>query len=76
MSLGVHGESKSSTDEGRHFKEYCGLFPYRWEWISALIPDSESAKPQTSKQKAKFEWQTHQHPLPDPEIHDALSGKT
>jgi hypothetical protein len=75
ISLGVHCESEASTDESRHFDEYCGLFPYRWEWISAPMPDPESAKPQSSKQKSKVEWQTHAHPLLAPEIQSALSGK-
>jgi hypothetical protein len=77
MSLGIHGKSKLSTDEGRLISEYCELFPYRWEWISAPIPDSANPKPQSSKpNKAKPEWQTHQHPLPDQEIQNALSGET
>jgi hypothetical protein len=68
--------AEAPTDQGRLFNEYCGLFPYRWEWISASIPDSGKAKPQSSKpNKAKPEWQTHQYPLPDEAIQNALSGK-
>jgi hypothetical protein len=75
--LHVQSEPEHIPDEVGHFNEYCGLFPYRWEWISASIPDSANAKPQTSKQqKAKPDWQTHLHPLPDETIHDALSGRT
>jgi hypothetical protein len=76
MFLGVHGDSKTSPAESRLFNEYCGLFAYRWEWISASIPDPGKAGNQSSKQKIKVEWQTHQHPLTDPEIHSALSGRT
>jgi hypothetical protein len=77
MSLGVHGESKSSTEERRHFSEYYALFGYRWEWISAPIPTPGDTKPETAKQKkSKPDWQTHAYPLPDEAIHDALSGET
>ncbi len=75
-SLGVHGYLEVSPEEARLINEYCALFPYRWEWISASIPTPENPKPQSTKQsKAKPEWQTHQYPLPDEAIQSALSGK-
>jgi hypothetical protein len=63
-----------SPEQSSFFDEYLSLFVYRWEWISASIPDSGNTKPQTSKPH-KPEWQTHAHPLLDEAIHDALSGK-
>jgi hypothetical protein len=74
--LRVQSEPERCPEGSRPFNEYCGLFSYRWEWINAPIPDLENAKPQISKSnKAKPEWQTHQHPLPDCEIQSALSGE-
>ncbi len=77
LPMSAHSSPKASPNESRYFDEYCALFPYRWEWISASIPTSASgkAKPQTSKQKSKVDWQTHAHPLPDEAIQSALSGK-
>jgi hypothetical protein len=74
--MSAHSSPKASSKHSRYFNAYCGLFPYRWEWISASIPDPGNPKPQTSKQKARVEWQTHVHPLPDEAIHKALSGRT